>query len=1060
LRILSFSREALESLSISIGIFFTASAFVLLLDRHYPLPFLPRLILLLLILLLPISYLSSRIRAMIPLLLDPRSLALALERKVPELKDSLITSVECGDEAGISGKFLEVVASQAIKALKAQGIGRILEIKGLIVPLMVLALSSLIYPLYIASEPYFASVSIRRILLLEKDPEIELYPGDAYMQRGGSVCIRAEADRPIPRPPVLEWDEGKGWRRSEMKGFGSSFSFYIPKLEGDFAYRARCGAMRSRNYRISALDPPYFEISGLELLPPPYTGLPPISIYPKDEVYIPVEGTALSLKALASRRMAEVYIVVTSRGKGRRVPVALFGTRIEGVVRISSGDLSVFLEGRDVYGILGRSNPIALRVGTDLPPNLAVIEPVGDLEVEGWSGNERIAFKAGDDFGISSVSAVVEKMDGTSLEETVMRCEKPEKEVVGAFVLDLGSLGRIEGDSISVRIKAFDNRPGSPNVALSTPVRISIIHGSRVHEIVASRISEVSERMERDVGLARDSAPQGVGSWGERKEAREGLEGLGRASAAGSELIKEMLGKGGLDPATVARLERVKRVLEGLSGEDMRSVLERLKDPGIGGKEMDVSKLKYNEFLSIMEKVVESLKRIKREEELRSILRGAGELISKNEYLLSEVEGLSKGRTSGVSRISEEERAFARRIEGFSGKIRRFMDELRDRKDRWLDYLRDSLEEIEGSMLSREMEMAASDVELGMWERAASRHRKAFDTLSSASRKIMRALDEMMAEDASSTTNLILSAIDRACYISRVEGEILESLKGFDRDPRRFLTTFQRDSFLKELLEKHMHISAEVVRLSRSVEDIARRSLFLGISAMGFIKELEDAASEAERGLRESGSAIASSGISKVVASSNRLSLLLIEALGNAASDRILVELGQAMAQLELLTAMQMGLSRESGEGKRGGKEIMRRQGEIRGDLERVRDMLEEAGEDMAGGEVGKAVEESKDVERRLEGGESPKALRKEQERIAERMLRAYRIAFGEGEGKRVAEAARSQGKAITPVSLPPDLLKRKQGKRVSLGDLASEGYPKAYEDLVKGYFEALGKGW
>nr|WP_153865521.1 MULTISPECIES: DUF4175 family protein [Myxococcaceae] len=475
---------------------------------------------------------------------------------------------------------------------------------------------------------------------------------------------------------------------------------------------------------------------------PAYTGLAPRTVPgTTGEVSAPA-GTEVALKTRSDRPVARAELVVN----GEALPLQVSGGReLTGSFVAKKAGHYHF-----VFSAAGASEPlavgpdIALNVEADAPPQVTLLTPAAELEVDPGQ-KVTLKYEATDDYGLSGGLALVYRLPGRPEDTRVALPREDSRRARGQYTWDLGQLpgGRKlqPGDRISYYVEAKDND------AVEGPKR-------GVSRTQTLRVYSASEHRREALQKAEQLWNRMVDHLADRLEAPE------RA-------------KKGVDPAAVGNGSSVDARGQSLV-EDLRALSQAL------GKERDAPA----ELVTALQNISQSLgQRVRATAELRKLylrytkLRGndwgtGNRLASTLDEEVTELERdvlyleslLDRTRLQEIQelaqRLSGERRELSRLIEQFKASpseaaqaevmrqiesVRQRMQELAQRMSELRQGIRDehlNAEALEEMMKEQDVSSSLDDVEKLMREGKADEALAKLQQLSQQMDEMMQGLDD------------------------------------------------------------------------------------------------------------------------------------------------------------------------------------------------------------------------------------------------------------------------------------------------------------------------------
>jgi hypothetical protein len=283
-------------------------------------------------------------------------------------------------------------------------------------------------------------------------------PGNAEVRRGGSLTVRASANR-INGPFSLKLQASNGeWHNLDMTEDPDRPEHFIATLSDltePTHYKVAMGGAASPAFSINVYDPTVLKRVELVYHYPAYTRLPDATVTDNPAIEA-IEGTQVELHLIASAPLQSATLQVDSAGPQvlkvtDRQATATVAVDASGQYQLAATDL----RGQAVVGL---EEPWTIKAIPVPPPDLEVLYPatVGDVHPM-----EEIAFavKAAHNVGLKELrlytayntdDPVVQKIDYTQAPQNV-------RSAVGQFTVPLRKLAKVEADdTITFHLEAED----------------------------------------------------------------------------------------------------------------------------------------------------------------------------------------------------------------------------------------------------------------------------------------------------------------------------------------------------------------------------------------------------------------------------------------------------------------------------------------------------------------------------------------------------------------------------------------------------------------------------
>jgi hypothetical protein len=259
----------------------------------------------------------------VPLSID--DMALSVEKEFPQLKDSLISTVQLtrmmADDRTISAPMVEEVARNAHQETAALEFGRVVKMDRLR-PVLFGAGAALLVFLALLAVPATGGYLRVGLLRLVNPFSQTKYPqrtfitvkADEKVPRNDKLIILAEVSGALPSYAYIRFDEGNGFGKREMLKRGEDgggarrFEYEYTKVIRDFKYRIEAGDSESDKL-VSMIELPELNTLQVSYTLPAYTGVPEKPYEPAREIR-GVEGTRAMLRGEANKPLKTAEIVI------------------------------------------------------------------------------------------------------------------------------------------------------------------------------------------------------------------------------------------------------------------------------------------------------------------------------------------------------------------------------------------------------------------------------------------------------------------------------------------------------------------------------------------------------------------------------------------------------------------------------------------------------------------------------------------------------------------------------------------------------------------------------
>jgi len=447
-------------------------------------------------------------------------IAWALEEKVPELDEKLISAVEFSGEQSekISGEMIEHVLQDAELDLGKIEPERVFPItwKILLWPALVafLFLAAFFVPslhfgklITRVAFPSARQATVGSFALLREAPSIKhIAEGDhvdfSFRCTDPSIetvefCIQSEKVRRYPMD------------KNPETGY---FHFNLAEGGDPFQYWAQSGRVQSTTYGMDVMATPRVEQFQIAYDFPEYTRIEDSAASSTEGDLKAIEGTRATVQFQFNKPMKSVQLKLKTNGvSSSQIPLKLSAAASDSTHAfelVASGTYELILE--DKNGLANRSELIySIDVVPDLPPIVSLELPVNDVHL-GPEDSLPIQWSVEDDFGVIAQS-VVYSTDG----KTEGSVKVPRDATEFRWNLKQENFGK--SAEVVYRIKATDQHG---NEGVSKPMVLSLVKN---HFLTKAPAFQEAARLTRDIGKDVTGRMGPISSLAEK--VRDGLNG-------------------------------------------------------------------------------------------------------------------------------------------------------------------------------------------------------------------------------------------------------------------------------------------------------------------------------------------------------------------------------------------------------------------------------------------------------------------------------------------------------------------------------------------------------
>jgi len=347
---------------------------------------------------------------------DDDSVALAIERAIPEFRGRFIASVQLTrEQEGVSHSLVSALVSETAEVAAHSDFGKAVEVRAhdrwvRIAAVATVCAAGLALAGGRASWPLFQRAWLLNVPVPRKTMIIAS-TGDLAMAIGDDLPIEATATGSIPKTGRLIIESANGRRQDfsiePTPADPSRFARTLQSVQEDFRYRIELGDNRTETSTVRVRPRPRVASLTCEQQWPAYTKIPPTRRQPDSLKLLAGSRLTVRLTATAPLRSAALRLTgLDPTTTVRSAPLAPDAAGVwSGTVEIPQKDVAgMTFQLIDSEGVVSRAMAVhRIDVVPDLPPTVRILAPARREELLTQKATLLLAFEAKDDFGVSKV---------------------------------------------------------------------------------------------------------------------------------------------------------------------------------------------------------------------------------------------------------------------------------------------------------------------------------------------------------------------------------------------------------------------------------------------------------------------------------------------------------------------------------------------------------------------------------------------------------------------------------------------------------------------------------
>jgi hypothetical protein len=919
-----------------------------------------------------------------------------------------------------------------------------------------------------------------------EDREANLFaiPGDMVVLSGSDVEVSAVDFGRAEQPIHLSYNLlNEFWKTEptvpeefETISAFKRYKYTFHNLRNSVSYYFVSGERKSAVHSIRVVHKPIVTDLTLKLIPPAYTGDPPVDIKDSGGNVKALEGTHVTVEGASNNylQLAQVRF-----DENQPQDIAFEGKTFHfEFTALKDGYYTMILEDT----LLHRTDdPLVhtIEVFDDHIPSIDVLEPAEDPELP-RNYQVDLSFIAADDYGLQSAAVIYRKGNIEDYRRTAIPLGKQrgKKEVAKAFTWSLEGLSLFPGEYIEFYIEVRDNNVVTgPGVAksrvfhMSAPTMAQLYDKIREEESVQGNlmeeaIKEGADLKERLDKIQREFLKTEKMEWSQKKEVdkavssqqsiQQKIEDIKKSldeslqSLSDNQMTSQQIGE---------KLEEIHRLLEEINSEELKDYIEKMQaameklDPEEIRKALEDLSLSAEELLERLERTASLLEEIRKEQRMEELVRESEKLMESQRELNEQTEAANSDEE--MKELSDAQSELAKKTDQMQKDLQAMMQELDDAQA--AGELQQASKDLSQKKTSHTMRKASQKLGKGQKQEAQEDQDQAFEDLVSLFSKMSDAQMAMQTGMARRAGINLQRLAKQTLSLSFKEEELARRLRAGVSD--------EGTSSVRFSAEEQMSYFRALEKLAEVLHEISQKTFLVPTSLLRDVGKALNHMQKTVIALDQDKAFVSYVNAKEAVGALNEVTIQLLETAksctsgsGGASSslDQMMQQLLQGQQQMiektqEMLAlqAMQERLRQERQ------AEIDRLVGEQRSLKEIAEEIQKSFNEDKdVLGRLDRTIEEMEEVLRDLESGVLDRSVVEKEQRIVSRLLDAQRsVHTRDYEKKRTSESAED---VFSQKLSNGSKTKVSQTLREAIQRAMNIKAPGEFEDLIRLYFRAL----
>jgi hypothetical protein len=525
-------------------------------------------------------------------------------------------------------------------------------------------------------------------------------PGNAEVDRGSDLTVNVSVGGTTRTPTLYFREKGGAWRQQTFSAGkdkaasrdSGNWMALLSSIDRPLEYRV--GAMRSQSsvYQVQVREVPRIAGFRAYLKYPAYTGHPPETASGGTGDVATLMGTQVDLRVLVNRPVGGARLDWQPEQGGPPSTIPLDGVdpttwKTVFPVKESATYEVVLLDEKGVERV--RSPRYRVEALPDRPPFLTLHYPQEDHDLAS-DMMERVVADAADDFGFSGAWIAYQVDDGPEKRTPYRPYTAGQTEFRLDTLWDLKGLDLLPGSTLSYYVEVRDNDAVSGPKAARSPVRrvrfptVGEIYSdvAKEHDKEIEGLADVKstqsdlrkqlEKIDQELKAGHDV------DWDVKQDVQKTIDQQATLEKQVSDLADHLSqtmdkasNRGQMDQDLIQKMSQINDMLANLSDEDTKRAFRELSraldqmDRNALRQALEKVKLSQEDMLRGMDRTLELLKDVRREEQVANVVDRTDEIARLQEAIAKELEKLADKTKAEADRKGEN--ASSKQDQGMQG---------------------------------------------------------------------------------------------------------------------------------------------------------------------------------------------------------------------------------------------------------------------------------------------------------------------------------------------------------------------------------------------------------
>ena len=918
-------------------------------------------------------------------------------------------------------------------------------------------------------------------------------PGNIDIVKGESVTIHisivsAVNEQSIPKVITLSYSENNvdGKEHSTLQSDSTGqFRYLFPVIKASMEYQLSSElGISSDKFCITVGDRPFIRSLAVSIVPPAYTKLKKETLEDNIGDVLVLPGTTIVWNIVPSKDISSATIVFKN---GSDLPLKKNGEGYFGEFS-AINPTSYYIELEDANGNTNQ-NIIEYTIDllTDEYPSVVIISPGKNIDVTD-AMQLPLELKIYDDFGISKFQLLFRLLEskyekpGKSFGSIIPFDTVNSKNEIVSYLWDLSLLGLVPEDVVEYYVEVQDNDVvNGPKITKSQTYQIRLpsmeevfSEADKTHDDALKTLEESlkdAEELKKDLEeLSNDMKRNQQMDWQKQNKAEQALKKyeeiqkkVDNVSRTVDEMTQNLQRNNTLSKETLEKYLELQKTLSELNSPEFQKAMKRMQEamqnvsPDQLQEAMQQAQFNEEQFRQSIDRTMKLLKRIQIEQKVDELLKRAEAMKQAQENVNKETQQLKQNDSQQATELAQKQDEINKQL----NEIQKELNDLEKKmgefpKEMPTDKLNAAKEAANDKDMQNAMKQSSQQLRSQHREQAMTAQQQANSGISEMQQQLSELQEQMLNNQMQQTMSALKKLMQDMLQLSQKQEALKNQSRSLDPNSQQF----------KEIAQQQQNLQGDLNNIANAMAELSQQS-FVVTPEMG--KQIGRAMAQMQQamnGIEQRNGQSASASQNEAMASLNKAATQMQGAMkqmqqqGGQGGGSLMQQLRTMAMQQQQINAQTQQMGQQEGMSQ----QQMQEMGRLARQQEAVRKSLEQLQRESQGspeknkimGDLDKIADEMKEVVEQLRQNEVNPNTTQQQERILSRLLQAQRSMR-----ERDFEQKRKAITGITPQKRNPVELSAQTSESRLQKDLqrAQEaGYSKDYMDLIRKYYEAIGK--